>query len=313
LHGLPSAKTARRGLEEIYRGIDRLVGELAAACPDAVIVLFSMHGMGRNEADVAAMLLLPELLYRHGFGKPYARDKTWPGYLEDGTPLLAENSNWDQAIEEIVPRKAESHAGTFSRFMKRLGFGKYSSLAGTAPLDWMPAARYRRFWPQMQAFALPSFYDGRIRINLRGRESNGIVSRAEYDAVCDGLCDVLRNCRNAQSGEPIVQEIVRTAKDPMRLNAFDMDIAVVFRSAPLGITHPKLGTVGPFPWRRTGGHTGASGFLYLAGKDIEPGDRGRRSSFDVVPTVVDLLGGRGDAFSGKSIVSAARSRLRVSV
>lgn len=313
LHGLPSAKAAKQGLEEIYRGIDRLVGELTAACPDAEIILFSMHGMGRNEADVAAMLLLPELLYRHGFGKPYARDKVWPSYLEDGTPLLAEDSNWERAMEEIVPEVTESsQAGTFSRFMKRPGLGKHSS-RGEASLDWMPAARYRRFWPEMQAFALPSFYDGRIRINLRDRESKGIVSRAEYSSVREKLCDLLREGRNSQSGEPVVQDIVCSTKDPMQLDASDADIAVIFRSSPLGMIHPQLGTIGPFPWRRTGGHTGDSGFLYFAGKGIEPGDHGRRSSFDVVPTVVDLLGGRGGAFSGESIVGAAGKRVVVSV
>ena len=40
----------------------------------------------------------------------------------------------------------------------------------TLSTDWVPASRYRSHWATMRAFALPSMYDGRIRLNLRGRE-----------------------------------------------------------------------------------------------------------------------------------------------
>ena len=48
--------------------------------------------------------------------------------------------------------------------------------------------------------------------------------------------------------------------------------------------------MGPVPVRRTGGHTGRHGVAYLAAPAVAPGDRGIRSSFDVVPTLVQLLG-----------------------
>ena len=61
-------------------------------------------------------------------------------------------------------------------------------------LDWMPAARYGRFWPQMDAFALPSFYDGRVRINLAGREREGQVPLAAYEAKVQEIEDLVRDC-----------------------------------------------------------------------------------------------------------------------
>lgn len=304
LHGIPSATAAKEGLENIYRAIDALIGEMTAAFPDAQLVLFSMHGMGQNEADVAAMLLLPELMYRHAFGKPHARDIAWPGHLPDGTPLLAEDTSWDEVMKAAVPEIGKSASG-WRRF-----FGAKTSAPGgeaAMSLDWMPAARYRSFWPQMRAFALPSFYDGRIRINLQGREASGIVPRAEYDSVRSEISDLLRACRNAQTGEPAVEEIVLAGKDPQGLGASDADLSIVFRAAPIGLTHPQLGTIGPFPWRRTGGHTGESGFLYLAGSEIGAGDYGRHSSFDVVPTVIDLLGGDARRVSGRSILRDLRA------
>jgi len=298
LHGLPSAAAAKAGLEDIYRAIDVLVGELMDAFPDANILLFSMHGMGRNEADVAAMGLLPELMYRHAFGKPYARNISWSGTLKDGTPLLGEKENWDEAMKAVIPNDAARKAPAWKKFF---GLGKRDDSDGLS-MNWMPAARYRSFWPEMRAFALPSFYDGRIRINLQGREAKGMVSLADYDSTCAEICNLLQECRNAQTGEAVVHEIVRARKDPQQLGPSDADISVIFQSAPIGISHPRVGTIGPFPWRRTGGHTGESGFLYLAGSGIAAGDHGMRSSFDVVPTVIDLLGGREGAASGTSIL-----------
>ncbi|HVT55502.1 MAG TPA: hypothetical protein VHD34_05585 [Xanthobacteraceae bacterium] len=304
LHGIPSAAAAKAGLEKIYRAIDALIGEMADAFPDAQLVLFSMHGMGRNEADVAAMLLLPELMYRHAFGKPYARDIAWPASLPDGTPLLAKDASWDEAMKAVVPELGKKASG-----WRRLFGAKASTPGGEAAMsmDWMAAARYRNFWPQMRAFALPSFYDGRIRINLQGREANGIVARTEYDFTRNEIVDLLRGCRNAQTGEPIAEEIIPSAKDPQELGPSDADVSVIFRDAPVGITHPRLGAIGPYPWRRTGGHTGESGFLYLTGSAISAGDYGRRSSFDVVPTVIDLLGRRPQGVSGKSILRDLRT------
>jgi len=40
-------------------------------------------------------------------------------------------------------------------------------------LFYQPAIWYKPFWPQMKAFALPSFSEGYIRINLQGREPEG--------------------------------------------------------------------------------------------------------------------------------------------
>src|SRR5438270_862245 len=65
-----------------------------------------------------------------------------------------------------------------------------------ANLSWMPATRYAAFWPSMPAFALPSFYDGRIRINLAGRESRGAVTPRRYRAVRDEIVELLQACRD---------------------------------------------------------------------------------------------------------------------
>ena len=59
----------------------------------------------------------------------------------------------------------------------------------------------------MPAFALPSFYDGRVRINLIGRESKGIVELSEYEEICTQLEATIRACRDVCTGQPVVTNV----------------------------------------------------------------------------------------------------------
>ena len=71
----------------------------------------------------------------------------------------------------------------------------------------------------MPAFALPSFYDGRIRLNLRGRERDGVVDPADYERVCDDIEQLLRECRDPRTGEPVLAAVERVAGDPFAIRA----------------------------------------------------------------------------------------------
>jgi predicted AlkP superfamily phosphohydrolase/phosphomutase len=287
LHGLPSAAAAREGLRRVYLAIDDLLGELAAAFADATLVLFAMHGMGPNDADVAGMVLLGELLYRHSFGKPYLREPAWRAHTPQGVPLLTEGQNWQAELRAAVPMPG--------RFW-----------LARSDLDWMPAARYRHRWPKMKAFALPAFADGRVRINLRGRERRGVVPPANYEAVRAELVELLRACREPLTGESVIEHVDYPDKHPYEIGPTEADLYVLWRGAPLGLVHPQLGRIGPLPYRRTGGHTGAWGFAYLMGDAFAPGEHGTASSFDVVPTLLDLLGQRRPAgVCGRSLVGRA--------
>jgi len=157
----------------------------------------------------------------------------------------------------------------------------------------------------MRAFALPSYYDGRIRVNVEGREAHGIVPRHEYGAVCSRLTATLDRCRNLLTGEKAVAEVYCPKADPLQVGEFEADLYIVWQTAPLGLSCPDVGDIGPLPYRRTGGHTGGPGFLYLSGSGISPGDRGLTSAFDVVPTIIELLGERASPHvSGASLARA---------
>jgi len=317
LHGVASAAPARKGFIAAYHAVDRLIGTLTEAFPDATVVAFSAHGMGANDSDVPSMLLIAELLYRHHFGRPFMREPAAWREAAGDVPLLDEREHVNDALLRALPgafasRLQGAAARRLAWALRAMGIEPPVALSPYAPgenrlsLDWMPAARYRRFWPRMKAFALPSFYDGRIRVNLKGRERQGLVSLARYDATCDEIESLLRECRNLRTGAPVVDGIERCGgKDPLQLGPTAADLIVAWQGAPLGFSHERLGRIGPVPYRRTGGHTGDHGVAFISGRSISAGDYGLGSTFDIVPTVIALLGEpRISPLSGKSLFEA---------
>ena len=81
-----------------------------------------------------------------------------------------------------------------------------------------------------------------------------------------------------------------TSGRPDSLAPSEADLIILWDGAPLGLDHPVHGRIGPFPYRRPGGHTGGKGLAWIAGPGIAAGDHGTRSAFDIVPTIVELLG-----------------------
>ena len=303
LHSIESAPAAAAGLRKVYAAIDQLVGDLLDTFPSATVVALAMHGMGPNESDVPAMALLPELLYRSNFGSPYMRPLEFFQALPNGTPLLPEDAFWDTVLLHAAPRPASSTpvSSRLKTWLSRLA-GRRAESSETSGIEWMPATRYAPFWPRMRSFALPAFYDGRIRINVAGREAQGIVSRQDYTALCAQTTELLHQCTNALNGKKAIAEIQCPKQDPFRVDEAEADLYVIWESEVLGLSHPQLGAIGPIPYRRTGGHTGGLGFLFVAGDGISPGQRAPSSSFDAVPTILDLLGeDRFRSVSGKSL------------
>jgi hypothetical protein len=176
-------------------------------------------------------------------------------------------------------------------------------------LAWMPATRYQRFWHSMPAFALPSFSDGRIRLNLIGRELHGKVSLENYQRAVATIENLIRACIDPATGESAVDFVEYPAPgDPCKFTSTQADLIVVWKGAATCLEHPSLGRIGPVPYRRTGGHTGRFGMAYIGADTGLAGDQGIRSAFDVVPTIIQLLGHPPDRpFNGTSLLSDPQS------
>jgi predicted AlkP superfamily phosphohydrolase/phosphomutase len=319
LHLLPTAPLAADFMREVYIATDRFVGDLRRNFPDAALVAVTMHGMGANTSDVPTMALLPELLYRAAFGA----SGTLGNAASAGEVNLSAGQYWEMAVQARIasPRGLVRRAA----IAPRPGFAARAALAASAlreklgrraasavghdhdvDLTWMVAMRYRLCWPGMHAFALPSYHDGRVRINLRGRERGGLVALAGYGQALERLEALLLECTDPTSGLPVVARFDRPAPaDPRQIDDTQADLLIGWRGSPVAFRHPRLGMIGPLPYRRPGGHTGGHGLALFSGPGIAHSEGGVASAFDVVPTLLDLLqAAQRPVVSGSSRIAA---------
>jgi predicted AlkP superfamily phosphohydrolase/phosphomutase len=293
LHPFSSAGPAGEGVRAVYQAVDRLVGKLTAAFPDALPVVFAMGGMGPNRSDVPSMLLLPELMHRNAFGSPFFQQPQGWAPAAGRVPVFPETANsWEEPIKGAFPAA---------------GPGRSSNPAHPErlPLDWMLATAYQPHWHAMPAFALPSYYDGRIRINLIGRESRGKVAAADYQRALAAAERLIRDCIDPATGESVVDYVeYPPLRAPGDLAETQADLVVVWKGTARSFEHPSIGRIGPVAYRRTGGHTGPHGMAYIRADSARVGDHGIRSAFDVVPTLIDLMGCPPERhLSGRSLLS----------
>lgn len=313
----PTAAMARARFVEVYRAIDAAAGRIKAEVPSGtVMAVMSPKGMHPNLADVASSLLLPELLHRFAFHWPLVHEPNQRSWQRRGRPPV-----WPDPATSIGARthklRAEGPLGRLKRRyhllaptalvhlgrdLRRRGGGRVGQptaaprlapdgtvpvLAGT--MDWSPTSWYRRSWPAMPWFAIPSFSDGHIRLNLRGRERDGITALDDYERVCDDLEVRLRQAVDPRHGRPIVDQVLRVrSDDPMAADGPGADLVVTWAQSIDALVHPAAGIVGPFAFPRSGSHT-VHGFLIVAGPDVPHATLPERSTLDVPPTLLQLL------------------------
>jgi predicted AlkP superfamily phosphohydrolase/phosphomutase len=287
---------ARRLLCRVYSALDTVVGRLMRELPrGAVLVVCSLHGMQRNDLDKPSALL-PELLARLFAGQRLLDGPDPEVWRRAGCPPVEPPRSFAGRLRDHVrhqalvwvPRLVEA-----SRRFRRLAIeeqepetdrdpeeiGEYHT-----PVDLHAACRYRLLWPRMKAFAVPTFTHGRVRINLRGRERDGVVEPEAYGAVCDEVEAAVRACRNPRTGRSVVDDIVRLGdEDP------SADLLIVWKDCADALEHPGAGLIGPVPYGRTGSHS-TRGFAFIAGRGIPPGELGERPAADLLPTIIALLG-----------------------
>jgi predicted AlkP superfamily phosphohydrolase/phosphomutase len=288
-------------LLRVFEAVDDAVGKIAARVPsDACFVVFSAHGMQANQTDLFNFFILPELLYRFNFPGRFGFAAGNPDVPPPPVSLAGRHWYW---FGDIWRRR---HApGRLRRWFRSLLPGWLVWPAGEdflfpylldwfgPPCGWMPSFWYRPAWPRMRAFALPSFADGHVRINVQGRDAHGIVRPEEYDRECRRVTEFLRGVRHGRTGRPIVGQVIRTRRsarhdDPKLPHA---DLVIVWDREPADVVDsPDVGRIGPVPYYRTGGHRN-TGFMLAAGPGIEPGSvLPMQEVVDFPATILQMMG-----------------------
>jgi predicted AlkP superfamily phosphohydrolase/phosphomutase len=315
LASIPTAALAWQKLVEVYRALDDAVGRFAATLPeDTALLVFALHGMTVNDADLPSQALLPELLYRLQRGRSRLLDVDQQKWRRAGFPPVVPKSavTWMQHLDSrwkgarpggsgfrrlgrrFLPNAVldarQRHVERGSRVVPSESAASDESDRGHRKLDGSVPSWYREAWPELRAFALPTFSDARVRINLQGRERCGVVPRDEYGRFCAEVEAWVRSSRDARTGRPAVEDVSSPrAGDPLDPEGPDADLVVRWAPGVDAIVHPEVGTIGPYPFRRTGGHT-PYGFAWLSGPGIDPGEQGERLARDVPSTILSLLG-----------------------
>lgn len=282
----PLRETLGRGsggdpMLRVFQAVDAAVGRVAAAVKaDADLVLFSIYGIGANVLDLPSMAILPEVLFRWSFPETAAlRGGEGPLAPAD----LGHVRHWKQEMWDVTTDWAKARLDSPDAQEQR-----------NDPLAWQPANWYQPLWPQMKAFALPTYSEGLVRLNVAGREPAGAVAAADFTRTRDELCDLLRSLEDARTGRPMVRDIVPTRTDPFATgNGPPADLIVLWQEeSPTDVVDGAgVGRIGPLPYFRSGGHS-SRGFVMAGGPAFDRGSRLADLKAEQLPRFfVDLVEG----------------------
>jgi predicted AlkP superfamily phosphohydrolase/phosphomutase len=265
-------------VKEIYRLLDDALAQLIeAAGSHALVTVFASHGMAALYRDES--VVLDEILHRLD-ACPATTGATWFRRLKRGwyalPPAVRGLSLFKQAKAALLPRLRQSML-----------------IRGRAA---------RRFFAVQY-----SPHAGMIRLNVAGRETNGIVQPGtEYRRLCEELRRELHALVNAETGAPVVERVHLTADVFSGPCVDDLpDIVAEWRRAEdvREIYSPRIGSVKvpELNWR-SGDHRDR-GLFFARGGPFRPAPfAGPVAVTDIAPTLASLLGVRLDAVEGRPLI-----------
>lgn len=149
-------------------------------------------------------------------------------------------------------------------------------------------------WSRTRLFPLPAFYMGLLRVNLAGREPQGIVEPgAEYAALLDEATGEVHRLIDPLTNSPAVAQVHRTADifGPGPHHRLP-DLFVEWVPSPVlrrKLHHPLGELHQPIPVFNRGSEHTRDGYFALAGPDIPlRGELGAISPLAVAPTLAKL-------------------------
>ena len=230
-------------LKRVHRAIDEQIGELIEASGAGTVLVFALHGM---RPALGFPAFLGPLLCERGFAQLTTwRSQSWTARGLSMFAAVKRNSP--------APFKKLYYQVTPSTATYRL-----------ARPTMLPAYD----WANTRAFSLPTDQYGWVRINLAGREAEGIVSPGEYEQLCSELTEML-SLLTSENGELLVADVLRTAPDveSARVNPLP-DLVVHWRDAAFASSLRIKGSKVPAQMvsKKSTGQHASSGFCIYRGR-----------------------------------------------
>jgi len=262
-------------LQRMYGELDRALGTLLAYIDEhtSVLVLLS-HGMGPHHDGTH---LLDEVL-----GRIDLFDRDPPG--------RAGSLQWLRRGAGLLPGAVQRHLTAFAVPAIR----RRARSRALVPCPEFADAEQRA---KQRFFLEPNNYVyGGVRLNMAGREPNGMVDPDDADRVCARLARDLLALINVESGRPVIRAVHRA--DRWYRRAPDDTIPDLFidweRAGPIEMVwSPKTGLIhAPYTNWRTGDHR-PNGLLLALGPDIPANTTLPDIQLeDLAPTIAARLGVR---------------------
>ncbi|WP_248904823.1 alkaline phosphatase family protein [Halocatena marina] len=195
-------------LERIYGAVDEQIGELLDACEPQNVFVVSDHGIGPYEGR---SFLVNEYLREHGFvqttnggtGMP-----SWAGVRDAQLKHGTEATQFDSSFIERLTASTAKMGLTSQRIESILSvIGLDDLVLRHVPMRAISTATEQVDFPRSMAY-MRSRTELGVRINLEGREPDGIVPESEYESVRSALIECLEQAETP-AGKPVFESVVR--------------------------------------------------------------------------------------------------------
>lgn len=253
-------------IRDIYQAIDREMGLLLADLPrESNVIIVSSVGM---EDDFPTTGLIEAFCRQLGYQAPPETGAVSFRPIDLIRRVLPES--WRIALSRHLPRERRE-----------------SLLADQF--------RNGTNWRKTTAFAIPSAYTSFVRVNLRGREPEGIVEPgADYEALLDRIISDLKEVIDPKTNEPAVKRVAKSVElfgcDPP---ASLPDLFVEWKPGRFmqRLVHPRAELVQQKPdFYRRSDHS-SKGFIAGAGPFISNhGAIGEVQLLSLAPTFLSMIG-----------------------
>ena len=267
---------------KIYSLIDSEIGKIIESNRDTALMIISPEGMGPN---FTGSHLLPEILRRLNMSGKKQQDQL---QSVQGMKKFMPSVLWGPHAVRNLKSKMPG------RLVKTIEYGKK-----IIPKElWHNMKCYimnmGNDWKYSRAFCFPSDFNGAIRINLKGREPNGLINPGEYEAVCESLAEDLKELINEETGNKAIREILFVHK--MHKGEYldqlpDLVLKWSGNEPIRKVYSPKIGRVsGENLHERSGAHR-PYGFFVANGENIAKSKSiDNCSIMDIPATILNLMG-----------------------
>jgi len=271
------AKVCGDAILEVYKEVDRSLNEIIKISNESTIFVFSNTGMGQN---YSGQHLIPDILTKIGLSGNNKNNneksilgeilpaKRWGPNAVKKVEIMV-SAEIIEKVKKIVPAKLWDN---WTRKFLEIGNNRKHS----------------------KAFPVPTDFTGAIRINLIGREPEGLVQPGkEYDLVCSEIRSAFLELINPATGKNAVKEVIKVRDHYNGKYINDLpDIIIKWEgeNAIDSLSSPRIGTVtGKLSDKRSGAHQ-TYGFIIANGKNIKPLKQlEERNIMDIAPTVLHFF------------------------